>query len=73
MRGGVSRTVHGSRKTGACWGWSKEAYLESGTVYGYHKGTDDLRDLGERCYETRGDSGIISAGRSRIRLARTGN
>ena len=27
----------------------KQAWLESGTVYGYRKVTDDLRDLGEQC------------------------
>lgn len=27
----------------------KQAWLESGTVYGYRKVTDDLRDQGERC------------------------
>ena len=30
-------------------GMIKQAWLESGTVYGYRKITDDLRDLGERC------------------------
>jgi len=30
-------------------GMIKHAWLESGTVYGYRKVTDDLRDLGERC------------------------
>ena len=30
-------------------GLIKQAWLESGTVYGYRKITDDLRDLGERC------------------------
>lgn len=27
----------------------KQMWLESGSVYGYRKITDDLRDLGERC------------------------
>ncbi|WP_349255292.1 IS3 family transposase [Dokdonella sp.] len=30
-------------------GMIKQVWLESGTVYGYRKVTDDLRDLGERC------------------------
>jgi len=30
-------------------GMIKQAWLESGTVYGYRKVTDDLRDLGEQC------------------------
>ncbi|GGK06063.1 integrase [Luteimonas terricola] len=30
-------------------GLIKQAWLESGTVYGYRKVTDDLRDLGESC------------------------
>ena len=30
-------------------GMIKQAWLESGTVYGYRKVTDDLRDLGEAC------------------------
>lgn len=30
-------------------GMIKQAWPESGTVYGYRKITDDLRDLGERC------------------------
>lgn len=30
-------------------GLVKQAWLESGTVYGYRKVTGDLRDLGETC------------------------
>ena len=30
-------------------GLVKQAWLESGTIYGYRKITDDLRDLGESC------------------------
>jgi len=30
-------------------GHIKESWLESGSVYGYRKVSDDLRDLGERC------------------------
>ncbi len=31
----------------------KQSWLESGTVYGYRKVLDDLRDLGERCGKNR--------------------
>jgi len=30
-------------------GHIKESWLESGSVYGYRKVSDDLRDLGEHC------------------------
>lgn len=30
-------------------GLIKQSWLESGGVYGYHKITANLRDLGERC------------------------
>ncbi len=30
-------------------GLIKQSWLESGSIYGYRKITDDLRDLGERC------------------------
>ena len=34
-------------------GLIKQSWLESGTVYGYRKVTQDLRDLGERCSKNR--------------------
>lgn len=34
-------------------GLIKQSWLESGTVYGYRKVTQDLRDQGERCTKNR--------------------
>jgi putative transposase len=34
-------------------GHIRQSWLESGTVYGYRKVTDDLRDLGEQCGKNR--------------------
>lgn len=36
-----------------CEACSKQAWLESGGVYGYRKLTLDMRDLGERCSKHR--------------------
>ncbi|MEY4257494.1 MAG: hypothetical protein RJA56_395 [Pseudomonadota bacterium] len=36
-------------------GLLKQAWLESGCVYGYRKLTLDMRDLGERCGKHRAD------------------
>jgi putative transposase len=38
-----------SREDQRLCGMIKQSWLESGSVYGYRKITDDLRDLGERC------------------------
>ena len=33
--------------------WIKQCWIQSGSVYGYRKISDDLRDMGETCGEQR--------------------
>jgi putative transposase len=49
MRGGRPPLSRQAQDDQRLLGLLKQAWLESGGVYGYRKLTLDMRDLGERC------------------------
>ena len=53
MLGLKALSVNAQRMTKRLIGLIKQAWLESGCVYGYRKLHDDLRSLGEACCENR--------------------
>jgi len=62
------REVQSQQENQRLLGLIKQSWLESGSVYGYRKIADDLRDLGERC----GNHGVYRLMRTEELRSQTG-